>query len=51
MGQYTYAILGAGRQGTSAAYNLAKFGEAKKKLSWRMFRKKPLFKLPNASTS
>jgi len=30
MSQYTYAILGAGRQGTSAAYDLAKFGEAQK---------------------
>lgn len=30
MSQYTYAVLGAGRQGTSAAYDLAKFGEAKK---------------------
>ena len=28
MSQYTYAILGAGRQGTAAAYDLAKFGEA-----------------------
>jgi lysine 6-dehydrogenase len=28
MSQFTYAILGAGRQGTSAAYDLAKFGEA-----------------------
>ena len=28
MSQYTYAILGAGRQGTSAAYDLAKFGDA-----------------------
>ncbi len=30
MSQFTYAILGAGRQGTAAAYDLAKFGEAKK---------------------
>lgn len=30
MNQYTYAVLGAGRQGTSAAYDLAKFGDAKK---------------------
>lgn len=30
MSQYTYAILGAGRQGTSAAYDLAKFGKAQK---------------------
>ena len=30
MSQYTYAILGAGRQGTAAAYDLAKFGEAQK---------------------
>jgi len=30
MNQYTYVILGAGRQGTAAAYDLAKFGEAKK---------------------
>jgi lysine 6-dehydrogenase len=29
MSQYNYAILGAGRQGTAAAYDLAKFGEAK----------------------
>jgi len=28
MSKYTYAVLGAGRQGTSAAYDLAKFGEA-----------------------
>ncbi len=28
MSQFTYAILGAGRQGTAAAYDLAKFGEA-----------------------
>jgi lysine 6-dehydrogenase len=26
---YTYAVLGAGRQGTSAAYDMAKFGEAR----------------------
>ena len=30
MSKYVYAILGAGRQGTSAAYDLAKFGEAKR---------------------
>ena len=30
MRQYIYAILGAGRQGTAAAYDLAKFGEAQK---------------------
>ena len=30
MSKYTYAVLGAGRQGTSAAYDLAKFGEAKR---------------------
>ena len=30
MTQYTYAILGAGRQGTAAAYDLAKFGAAQK---------------------
>jgi lysine 6-dehydrogenase len=30
MSQYTYAILGAGRQGTAAAYDLGKFGEAQK---------------------
>jgi lysine 6-dehydrogenase len=30
MSQYTYAILGAGRQGTAAAYDLAKFGDAQK---------------------
>lgn len=29
MSKYTYAVLGSGRQGTSAAYDLAKFGEAK----------------------
>ena len=28
MSKYTYAVLGAGRQGTAAAYDLAKFGEA-----------------------
>lgn len=27
--KYTYAILGAGRQGVAAAYDLARFGEAK----------------------
>ena len=30
MSQYTYAILGAGRQGTAAAYDLALFGEAQR---------------------
>jgi len=30
MTKYTYAILGSGRQGTAAAYDLAKFGEAQK---------------------
>lgn len=30
MTQFSYAVLGAGRQGTSAAYDLAKFGEAKR---------------------
>ena len=30
MSDFTYAILGAGRQGTAAAYDLAKFGQAKK---------------------
>ena len=30
MSKYTYAVLGAGRQGTSAAYDLARFGEAKR---------------------
>jgi len=30
MSKYTYAILGAGRQGTAAAYDLAKFGDAQK---------------------
>lgn len=30
MKQYSYAVLGAGRQGTSAAYDLGKFGEAKR---------------------
>jgi len=29
MSQYTYAVLGAGRQGTAAAYDLAKFSDAK----------------------
>jgi len=28
--QHTYAILGAGRQGTAAAYDLTKFGETQK---------------------
>ena len=27
--KYTYAVLGGGRQGTAAAYDLAKFGDAK----------------------
>lgn len=30
MNEFTYAVLGAGRQGTSAAFDLAKFGSAKK---------------------
>ena len=30
MSEFIYAILGAGRQGTAAAYDLAKFGQAKK---------------------
>ena len=30
MSKYIYAVLGSGRQGTAAAYDLAKFGEAKK---------------------
>ena len=30
MSQYTYAVLGAGRQGTAAAYDLAKFGNAQR---------------------
>jgi lysine 6-dehydrogenase len=30
MSQFEYTILGAGRQGTSAAYDLARFGDAKK---------------------
>jgi lysine 6-dehydrogenase len=29
---YTYAVVGAGRQGTAAAYDMAKFGNAKKVL-------------------
>jgi lysine 6-dehydrogenase len=29
MTQYTYAVIGAGRQGTAAAYDLARFGQAK----------------------
>jgi lysine 6-dehydrogenase len=28
--KYTYAVLGAGRQGTAAAYDMAKFGQASK---------------------
>ena len=30
MNEFTYAVLGAGRQGTSAAYDLARFGSAVK---------------------
>ena len=30
MSQFTYTVLGAGRQGTAAAYDLAKFSHAKK---------------------
>jgi hypothetical protein len=30
MSQYPYAILGSGKQGTAAAYDLAKFGKAHK---------------------
>ncbi len=30
MSQYTYAVLGAGRQGTAAAYDLGKFGDAQR---------------------
>ena len=30
MSEFIYAILGAGRQGTSAAYDLAVFGDAKR---------------------
>ena len=29
-GQYVYGVLGAGRQGTAAAYDMAKFGDASK---------------------
>jgi lysine 6-dehydrogenase len=29
-GKYAYAVLGAGRQGTAAAYDMAKFGDASK---------------------
>jgi lysine 6-dehydrogenase len=29
MTQYSYAVIGAGRQGTAAAYDLARFGQAK----------------------
>jgi len=29
---YTYAVLGSGRQGTAAAYDMARFGEAKRVL-------------------
>ena len=28
--QYTYAVLGAGRQGTASAYDMARWGEAKR---------------------
>ena len=28
--EYTYAVVGAGRQGTAAAYDMARWGEAKK---------------------
>jgi lysine 6-dehydrogenase len=28
-GGYTYAVLGAGRQGTAAAYDMARWGEAR----------------------
>jgi len=27
---YTYAVLGAGRQGTAAAYDMARWGEARR---------------------
>jgi len=27
--KYTYAVLGGGRQGTAAAYDMARFGDAK----------------------
>ena len=30
--EYTYAVVGAGRQGTAAAYDMAKFGDANKVL-------------------
>ncbi len=30
--KYTYAVLGGGRQGTAAAYDMARFGDAKKVL-------------------
>ena len=30
MTQYTYAVIGAGRQGTAAGYDLARFGDAKR---------------------
>lgn len=30
--KYAYAVLGAGRQGTAAAYDMAKFGNARKVL-------------------
>ena len=28
--KYTYAVLGAGRQGTASAYDMARWGEAKR---------------------
>ena len=28
--QYTYAVIGAGRQGTAAAYDMARWGDARK---------------------
>ena len=40
MSKYTYAVLGAGRQGTAAAYDLAKFGAGKRVLTGGLFRKK-----------
>lgn len=30
--KHVYAVVGAGRQGTAAAYDMAKFGNAKKVL-------------------
>jgi thioredoxin reductase len=32
---YQYIILGAGRQGTAAAYDLARFGEVEKNYAGR----------------